>query len=111
MPQIVVEVVSPADRAETILERTAEYFRAGTRLVWIVYPSHDQVYVYDARTRVRILQEKVGNYGEGIFTKEYPNPLKKTRYFLHRLKDYLSTRDTRFQRLHIIPVVGFAELE
>jgi len=35
--------------------------------------------------------------------------VKKTRYFLHRLKDYLSTRDARFQRLHIIPVVGFAE--
>jgi len=57
----------------------------------------------------RIVQEKVGNYGEGIFTKEHPNPLKKTRYFVHRLKDYLGQRDARFQRLHIIPVVGFAD--
>lgn len=65
--------------------------------------------VIDGYDESRILQEKVGNYGEGVFTKEYPNPLKKTRYFLHRLKDYLSTRVARFQRLHIIPVVGFAE--
>jgi Nuclease-related domain len=65
--------------------------------------------IIDGYDDSRILQEKVGNYGEAIFTKEYPNPLKKTRYFLHRLKDYLSARDARFQRLHIIPVVGFAE--
>lgn len=63
----------------------------------------------DGYDDTRIVQEKVGNYGEGIFTTEHPNPLKKTRYFVHRLKDYLSKRETRFQRLHIIPVVGFAD--
>ena len=58
----------------------------------------------------RLLQEKMGNYGEGIFTKEHPNPLKKTTYFVHRLKDYLCTLDTRCRRLYIYPVVGFSEL-
>jgi hypothetical protein len=65
--------------------------------------------VIDGYDDSRILQEKVGNYGEAIFTRDYPNPLKKTRYFLHRLKGYLSARDARFQRLHILPVVGFAD--
>ena len=57
-----------------------------------------------------IMQEKVGNYGEGIFLKEHRNPLKKTRYFIHHLKDYLGTIDARCKKVYIIPVVGFSEL-
>jgi Uma2 family endonuclease len=56
VPDLVVEVVSPADRADAILDRTAEYFRAGATLVWVVFPSQNQVYVYESPTRVRILQ-------------------------------------------------------
>lgn len=57
-----------------------------------------------------IMQEKVGNYGEGIFLKEHRNPLKKTRYFIHHLKDYLGTIDARCKKVFIIPIVGFSEL-
>ena len=57
-----------------------------------------------------IIQEKVGNYGEGIFLKEHRNPLRKTRYFIHHLKDYLCTIDARCKKVYIIPVVGFSEL-
>jgi hypothetical protein len=57
-----------------------------------------------------IIQEKIGNYGEGIFLKEHRNPLKKTRYFIHHLKDYLVTIDARCKKVYIIPVVGFSEL-
>lgn len=57
-----------------------------------------------------IIQEKVGNYGEGIFLKEHRNPLKKTRYFIHHLKDYLCTIDARCKKVFIIPIVGFSEL-
>jgi hypothetical protein len=58
----------------------------------------------------RIIQEKVGKYGEGMFTKEYRNPLKKTTYFIHHLKDYLCKLDARCRKLYIYPVVGFSEL-
>jgi len=57
-----------------------------------------------------IIQEKIGNYGEGIFLKEHRNPLKKTRYFIHHLKDYLCDIDARCKKVYIIPVVGFSEL-
>lgn len=56
VPDLVVEVVSPADRADAILDRTAEYFRAGAALVWVVFPSQNQVYVYESPARVQILQ-------------------------------------------------------
>jgi len=58
----------------------------------------------------RILQEKMGNYGEALFTKEHGNPLKKTKYFLHHLKAYLSKIDPRCRKLYIYPVVGFSDL-
>lgn len=58
----------------------------------------------------RILQEKVGNYGEALFAKEHRNPLKKTKYVLHHLKEYLCKIDPRCRKLYIYPVVGFSEL-
>jgi len=58
--------------------------------------------------RTRIVQAKPGNYGEGIFYKEYPNPLAKTRSFIHHLRDYLAHIDPRFRGLTMVPVVGFS---
>ncbi len=52
-PDLVVEVASPTDFAEELLEKTAEYFRAGVRLVWLAYPLIRLVYVYESLTQVR----------------------------------------------------------
>jgi Uma2 family endonuclease len=57
VPDLAVEVVSRSNLAEEILERVGEYFRSGTRLVWIVYPRARQVYVYTSPIEVRILPE------------------------------------------------------
>jgi len=55
LPELMVEVVSPNDLAEEILERLNEYFAAGTKLVWIVYPTQRLLYVYSSPRQVRIL--------------------------------------------------------
>jgi Uma2 family endonuclease len=55
VPELMVEVVSPHDLAEEIMERVDEYWAAGTQLVWIVYPTHRLVYVYESPRKVRIL--------------------------------------------------------
>ena len=34
-----------------------EYFRAGVRLVWVIYPDLNQVYVYESPSKVRILHQ------------------------------------------------------
>ncbi len=52
-----VEVISPRDLAEEIVERLKEYWAAGTLLVWVVYPTYRQVYVYESPRQVRILEE------------------------------------------------------
>lgn len=37
-PDLAVEVVSPSDSASEIHERVQDFLRAGTRLVWVIYP-------------------------------------------------------------------------
>lgn len=55
LPALCVEVVSPNDKADEIETKVNEYFEAGVRLVWIVYPRHERVYIYDSATQVRRL--------------------------------------------------------
>jgi Uma2 family endonuclease len=57
LPELMVEVVSPHDLAEEIIERLKEYFAAGTKVVWIVYPTQRLVYIYESPRQVRILSE------------------------------------------------------
>jgi len=67
--------------------------------------------IFIGNDRSRIVIEKEGNHGEGIFYKEFPNPLNKTKYFIYNLKQYLSKIDNRFSRLCINPIVGFSDKE
>ena len=46
VPDIAVEVVSPGDSADSLLEKAREYLRGGVRLVWVVYPLAREVHVY-----------------------------------------------------------------
>ena len=55
-PDLAVEIVSPTNRAFEIQEKIAEFFEHGVRLVWIVYPDQQQVYVYEAVNRCQILE-------------------------------------------------------
>lgn len=52
-PDLAVEVVSPTDRADEVAEKLVEYFQAGVRLVWVVYPIFRLIYVYESLTEVR----------------------------------------------------------
>lgn len=55
-PDLAVEVMSPGDTATDIHEKTLEYLRAGTRLVWVVYPNTRTV-VVRTREGARTLDE------------------------------------------------------
>jgi Uma2 family endonuclease len=45
-PDLAVEVVSPDDKAVEIRTKVREYFQAGARLVWIIYPETREVDVF-----------------------------------------------------------------
>jgi Uma2 family endonuclease len=57
IPDLVVEVVSPSDRAQEQLDKIHEFFQAGVRLIWVVYPTHRTVHVYESFTRIHVLTQ------------------------------------------------------
>jgi Uma2 family endonuclease len=66
VPNLAVEVVSPTDRVEDVVDKVAEYFRAGVECVWVSLPSREQVYVYESPTQVRILTRADALHGEPV---------------------------------------------
>lgn len=63
VPDLAVEIVSPTNSADEVMEKLEEYFAAGSKLVWVVYPITKKIYVYDSPDKVRIL--KPGNELDG----------------------------------------------
>ena len=55
IPDLVVEVVSPTNFAEEIPTRVREYFEAGVRRAWIIYPHESLVYEYGSPRSIRVL--------------------------------------------------------
>lgn len=45
-PVLAVEIVSPSDRSELLVEKIDEYLRHGTKLVWLVDPHFATITVY-----------------------------------------------------------------
>ena len=54
-PDLAVEVVSPSDRLAEVHVKIAEYFAAGTRLVWLVEPETRMVHVYRSLKVVEVV--------------------------------------------------------
>ncbi len=54
-PDLAVEVVSPSDRLADVHVKIAEYFAAGTRLVWLVEPETRMVHVYRSPQEVEVV--------------------------------------------------------
>jgi Uma2 family endonuclease len=54
-PDLVVEVVSPNDRASEVQAKVDEWLRAGVLLVWVLYPTTRTAMVYRADGTVALL--------------------------------------------------------
>lgn len=54
-PDLVVEVISPSNRASEMQRKSLEYLDAGAHLVWVVDPAEGTVAVYRSRSEIRIL--------------------------------------------------------
>jgi Uma2 family endonuclease len=55
VPDLAIEVNSPTNTANEIIAKIHEYFRAGVRRVWVVYPNARTVYLYESPKEVKIL--------------------------------------------------------
>ncbi len=56
-PDLAVEVLSPSDRPSRMTEKVAQYFGAGTRLVWLIDPEDRTAIVYTSLADIRLLTE------------------------------------------------------
>jgi Uma2 family endonuclease len=48
VPDLAVEVISPSNRAGAMRRKIGEYFQAGVRRVWVVYPDERMIDIYDS---------------------------------------------------------------
>jgi Uma2 family endonuclease len=56
VPDLAVEVISTSNSAREVVKKVGDYFRAGVRVVWVVFPSERLVYVYRSATDLHVLQ-------------------------------------------------------
>lgn len=54
-PDLVIEIVSPSESAQMVHEKVADYVRAGTRLLWVIYPTSQTVMEYGPEMDARRL--------------------------------------------------------
>lgn len=56
VPDLIIEVVSPNDRAAEVQEKVEEWLHGGARLVWICHPSTRTFYAYRGLSDVRVFR-------------------------------------------------------
>lgn len=54
VPNLAVEIVSPSNNADDLMAKIDEYFLAGVRLVWIVFPEQRRIYAYETPKNVLV---------------------------------------------------------
>jgi len=54
VPDLAVEITSPTDLIDDLIDKVEEYFRAGVRLVWVIFPKHRKIYAYQSPVNVRV---------------------------------------------------------
>jgi len=57
VPDFVVEIVSPINRAGEVEQKTQEWLQAGVRRIWVVYPETHSVTAYRTLADVRVSTE------------------------------------------------------
>ena len=57
IPDLVVEVVSPSDRAGQVQAKIEQWIEHGVKLVWLVYPECRSIMVYRSLSEVQVLHE------------------------------------------------------
>ena len=58
VPNLAIEVVSPTNPADEVMDKIADYFQAGVERVWVVYPAHRQIYAYSSPNDVKVVDAR-----------------------------------------------------
>ena len=66
IPDLVVEVVSPNDRAGQVQAKVEQWIEHGVKVVWLVHPERRSITVYRSLSDVHVLQEGDTLTGEPV---------------------------------------------
>jgi Uma2 family endonuclease len=58
IPDLAIEVVSPSKSASEIVLKVADYFRAGVRAVWVIYPMESTAHVFESASTCQIISKE-----------------------------------------------------
>lgn len=67
-PELVVEIISPADRWKDIQDKLKEYFAIGVDTVWLIDPEDQTIFIYSELTEMIRLGKDDILRGEGPLT-------------------------------------------
>ena len=65
-PDLVLEVVSPNDKADEVDAKARVWLSAGVRLVWVVYPAGRYVQIWRANGDIEVRREGQELDGEDV---------------------------------------------
>ena len=65
-PDLAVEVMSPGDTIKEVEEKTAKWFAAGGRAVWVINPKKRSVTLYRSMTDMTVLSEHDDIDGQSV---------------------------------------------
>jgi Uma2 family endonuclease len=57
IPAFTIEVISGNDNINKVEEKIGEYYKAGVKVVWLIFPESKSVHVYTSRRDVKICLE------------------------------------------------------
>ena len=57
IPEFVIEIISENDNINKVLAKIGEYYKAGVKIVWLIFPEEKEVHVYTSRREVKICIE------------------------------------------------------
>lgn len=57
IPEFVIEIISGNDNINKVEEKIGEYYKAGVKVIWLIFPENKSVHVYTSRRDVKICIE------------------------------------------------------
>lgn len=57
VPDLIIEIISPNDKASDVQQKIEEWLAAGAKLVWALYPATHSIVAYRSLTDIRVYTE------------------------------------------------------
>ena len=54
--ELVIELLSKSESAEDVADKISDYFAAGVKVVWYIYPKTETIYVYTSPKDIKVCQ-------------------------------------------------------